>query len=111
MSHKGLGRVPAQPYLVCRKENMMLPYLSTDLLRIPSENGSPINEYRIHSGQIEFRALDQLGHAFLHNEGKWKILEGTDLQLHFSLNTIVAQWLLGRLHAILYPPQPLSKIA
>jgi len=89
----------------------MLPYLSTDLLRIPSENGSPINEYRIHNGQIEFRALDQRGQPFLHTEGKWKILDGTDLQLHFSLNTVVAQWLLGRLHAILYPPKQSSKAA
>ena len=89
----------------------MLPYLSTDLLRIPSENGSPINEYRIHNSQIEFRALVQRGHPFLHNEGSWKILDGTDLQLHFSLNTVVAQWLLGRLHAILYPPKQSSKAA
>ena len=89
----------------------MLPYLSTDVLRIPSENGSPINEYRIHNSQIEFRALDQRGHPFLHNEGSWKILDGTDLQLHFSLNTVVAQWLLGRLHAILYPPKQSSKAA
>lgn len=81
------------------------PYLSADLLRIPSENGSPVNEYRISNGQIEFRSLDVQGKPFMHSEGKWKVLDGPDLQLHFSLNTVVAQWLLGRLHTVLYPWQ------
>src|SRR5436309_2750205 len=49
----------------------MLPYLSTDLLRIPSENGSPVNEYRINNGQIEFRALDVQGQPFLHSAGTY----------------------------------------
>ena len=84
------------------------PYLSADLLRIPSENGSPVNEYRIHNGQIEFRSLDVQGKPFMHSEGKWKALDGPDLQLHFSLNTIVAQWLLGRLHTVLYPHKGVS---
>lgn len=82
---------------------MLSPHLSADLLRIPSENGSPVNEYRIHNGQIEFRSLDVQGRPFMHSEGKWKALDRPDLQLHFSLNTVVAQWLLGRLHTVLYP--------
>src|SRR5437016_2863592 len=87
----------------------MLPlHLSADLLRIPSENGSPVNEYRIHNGEIEFRALDVQGKPFMHSAGRWKVLDVPDLQLHFSLNTVVAQWLLGRLHTLLYPRQDFS---
>src|SRR5947209_18728741 len=99
-----------QPILTLSAQGaqIMLPYLSTDLLRIPSENGSPVNEYRINNGQIEFRALDVQGQPFLHSAGKWKMLDETELQLHFSLNTLVAQWLLGRLHAMLYPRQEAS---
>lgn len=89
----------------------MLPYLSTDLLRIPSENGSPINEYRIKNGQVEFRALNDQGKAFVRDGIEWKALSGDELQLHFSLNTVVAEWLLGRLHAILYPRRESPKAA
>ena len=70
-----------------------------DYLRIPSTNGSPINEYRIHGGQIEFRALDAFAKPFVHNAGAWRILTAADIQLHFALNTEVARWLMRRLGA------------
>lgn len=75
---------------------------SINHLRIPSQNGSPSNEYRISDGQIEFRALDAEGKPFPYSQGKWKILDASELQLHFALNTIVAQWLTERLHTVLY---------
>lgn len=75
----------------------MLSQISSELLRIPSENGSPINEYRIYKGQIEFRSLDPNGNPFAGN-GNWRILDISELQLHFALDTLVAQWLLQRLH-------------
>ena len=70
---------------------------STNLLKIPSENGSPINEYRINRGRIEFRSLDSHGQPFSQTAGQWAALDASDLQLHFALNTAVAQWLIQRL--------------
>jgi len=70
---------------------------ATDVLKIPSENGSPINEYRIHHGQIEFRSLDPLGNPFPRYAGNWWTLTAADLQFHFALNTVVAKWLMQRL--------------
>ena len=78
----------------------MPTHISKNLLRIPSENGSPINEYRINQGQIEFRSLDPRGRPFsLRSEG-WRSLGAADIQLHFALKTAVAQWLIERLDAI-----------
>lgn len=77
----------------------MFPHISSELLRIPSENGSPINEYRIQNGQIEFRSLDETGKPFSVTQGKWRVLDVSELQLHFALDTVVAQWLMQRLHA------------
>jgi len=73
---------------------------STDLLKIPSENGSPVNEYRIHDGQIEFRSLDPLGNPFPQYATRWRILTAADLQFHFVLNTVVAKWLMQRLGGV-----------
>ena len=69
----------------------------TDLLKIPSENGSPVNEYRIHHGQIQFRSLDAPGNPFPQYAGRWRTLTAADLQFHFALNTVVAKWLMQRL--------------
>ena len=77
----------------------MSPHISSELLRIPSENGSPINEYRIQNGQIEFRSLDATGKPFSITKAKWRVLDVSELQLHFVLDTVVAQWLMQRLHA------------
>ncbi|HLJ25451.1 MAG TPA: hypothetical protein VKY85_01955 [Candidatus Angelobacter sp.] len=77
----------------------MHAHISTDLLKIPSTNGSPINEYRINRGQIEFRSLDSEGKAFAYTAGDWRTLDAGDLQLHFALNTTMAQWLTERLGA------------
>jgi hypothetical protein len=88
----------------------MLPQISSELLRIPSENGSPINEYRIQNGQIEFRSLDSHGKAFALG-ARWRTLEVGELQLHFALNTVVAQWLMQRLHAVNGLPQDIFKAA
>jgi len=74
--------------------------ISKDLLRIPSQNGSPINEYRIHEGEIEFRALNTLGQTFSPMTEGWRTLDAADIQLHFALNTTVAKWLVERLEAL-----------
>jgi hypothetical protein len=70
-----------------------------NLLRIPSENGSPINEYRINHGHIEFRSLTSQGQPFSSRKQGWRMLGVGDIQLHFALKTAVAQWLIERLGA------------
>lgn len=74
--------------------------ISKDLLRIPSVNGSPINEYRINQGQIEFRSLTAQGQPFSSFTEGWRSLNVADIQLHFALKTAVAQWLIERLDAM-----------
>jgi hypothetical protein len=77
----------------------LFSHSSSELLRIPSKDGSPINEYRIQNGQIEFRSLDATGKPFSVTQGNWRVLNISELQLHFALDTVVAQWLMQRLHA------------
>jgi hypothetical protein len=84
---------------------------SNNHLRIPSVDGCPFNEYRIVDGMIEFRALDADGKPFSYDRGQWRSLDVSDLQLHFALNTIVAQWLTNRLHTILYHQDQRAKAA
>ncbi len=74
-----------------------MPYPANNLLTIQSLNGSPVNEYRINHGQIEFRALDDHGKPFPFSNGMWRILDAADLEMHFLLNTAVAKWLVERL--------------
>ena len=71
--------------------------ISKNLLRIPSENGSPINEYRIKQGHVEFRSLNAQGLPFSSPAAGWRTLGIGDIQLHFALKTAVAQWLIERL--------------
>ena len=71
-----------------------------NLLRIPSQNGSPINEYRIHDGQIEFRSLDPRNRQLSQPAEGWRSLAVDDIQLHFALKTVVAQWLIERLESM-----------
>lgn len=70
---------------------------SNNLLRIPSEHGSPVNEYRINDGQIEFRSLNSQNKPFSSQKEGWRSLDVADIQLHFALKTVVAQWLIERL--------------
>ena len=77
----------------------MLTQISRNLLRIPSENGSPVNEYRIHQGHVEFRSLNAQGQPFSLPAEGWRTLGVGDIQLHFALKTAVSQWLIERLEA------------
>ena len=74
--------------------------IAKNLLRIPSANGSPVNEYRIHEGQIEFRSLDLRNKPISPYAEGWRSLEVADIQLHFALKTVVAQWLIERLETM-----------
>lgn len=62
-------------------------YLSDSLPTLPlTFAAGDSNEYRMRQGCVEFRA----------NYGAWRVLDDSDLQLHFVLNTEVAKWLQNR---------------
>ena len=48
-----------------------------------NSSGDDFNEYRLRQGCVEFRA----------NHGAWRILDKSEVQLHFVLHTQVAKWL------------------
>jgi hypothetical protein len=59
-------------------------HLSNSLpsFRLNFPNGD-FNEYRFRQGRVEFRA----------NDGAWRLLDESDIRLHFVLRTDVAKWL------------------
>ena len=46
--------------------------------------GGDSNEYHVRQGCVEFRA---------NHDGAWRVLDESDMQLHFVLHTEVAKWL------------------
>ena len=58
--------------------------LPTLLLTFP---GGDSNEYHMRQGYVEFRA---------NYDGAWRLLDESDVQLHFMLHTEVAEWLQQR---------------
>jgi hypothetical protein len=62
-------------------------------LRIAPQDGAPSNEYRIQQHVVEFRALDANGKPYASPLGHWRALDGDEIQLHFVLQTPVAEWL------------------
>jgi hypothetical protein len=68
-------------------------------LRIAARDGAPSNEYRIQENVVEFRALDANGKAYASPFGQWRALDGDEIQLHFALQTPVAEWLDKNLYA------------
>jgi hypothetical protein len=62
-------------------------------LRIASKDGGPCNEYRIQEQSVEFRAVDGDGEPYTRESGAWRPLGGEEIQLHFALETPVAEWL------------------
>jgi len=46
-------------------------------------SGGVSNDYRLRDGMVEFRV----------NEGTWRVLDESEVQLHFRFDTEVARWL------------------
>ena len=46
--------------------------------------GGDSNEYHMRQGSVEFRA---------NHDGAWRLLDESDVRLHFVLHTEVAEWL------------------
>ena len=62
-------------------------------LRIASKDGGACNEYRIENHSVEFRSVDAHGKPYARESGMWRSLNGEEIQLHFALETPVAEWL------------------
>lgn len=71
-------------------------------LRIASKDGGPCNEYRIQKHSVEFRSTDTDGRPHPLESGMWRSLNREEIQLHFALQTPVAEWL----DKTLYAPAP-----
>jgi len=69
-------------------------YLAT--LRLFFDGGTS-NDYRIREDCVEFRT----------NEGRWRVLSDSDIQLHFRFDTEVARWL--RRHQVEANPHSAAK--
>ena len=69
-------------------------------LRLESDDGSPVKEYRIEDGNVEVRSLDPLDQVdgSIRRTGSvwWRLTPG-QLSIHVERNTVVAQWLERRL--------------
>ena len=57
-----------------------MSYLHTLRLKFP---GGVSNDYRLRGSKLEFRQ----------NEGRWRVLDESQIQMHFRFNTEVARWL------------------
>lgn len=62
-----------------------MDYIPTLTLNFP---GGATNAYRLHESHIEFQT----------GEGKWRILDSNDVELHFLLHTEVAKWVLQHIN-------------
>src|SRR5262249_8215892 len=60
-----------------------------------ADKDAPVNEYRVHRCNLEFRALDCGGNRFRFSQ--WRKLTPDEITLHMNLNTAVAEWLNERL--------------
>jgi len=67
---------------------------SPEQLIILSEQDAPVNQYRVHRRNLEFRALDSQGRRFRFS--RWHKLTAEEIALHMNLNTPVAEWLNAR---------------
>ncbi len=66
-------------------------------LRIESGNGSPVNDYRIRNGIVEFLAFDPSTRPHSDSSSEWRSLDDDDIEVHHSLGTVVSKWLQVRL--------------
>ena len=74
-----------------------MPVLTwTPHLKLPQRDGSFADEYRVHAGRVEVRAVDTNGDPYP-GYSEWMALTPEEVRLHFVRRTAVAQWLKGLL--------------
>lgn len=74
----------SKPYPLAINVRNAVTYLPTFRLFF---GGEVSNDYRIREDVVEFRT----------NEGAWRVLDDSDLAIHFRFDTEVARWLRRRL--------------
>ena len=55
-----------------------------------SDQGFPLNHYRVQHGKLEFRSI------YRDSLGRWRTLSVEDVLMHLVLKTDVATWLYAR---------------
>lgn len=66
-------------------------------LRIDANDGSRAIDYRIEDGRVEHVEHREMAAAERAIEAQWQRLTHQQLTSHVMANTVVAQWLVGRL--------------
>jgi hypothetical protein len=77
----------------------VLPW--TPHFKLFPKDGSPGDEYRIHAGRVEVRALGPDGEPYK-GYSEWIALTPQEVKLHFVRSTPVASWL----RQVLSDPKP-----
>ena len=62
-------------------------------LRIESQDGSIINDYRLKEGKLQFRPINADGSLLPGDDSAWRDLTAADICKHTVLQTVVAEWL------------------
>jgi hypothetical protein len=72
-------------------------------LRIDTNDGSPVVEYRIENGGVERRTLEMAAEKSAVTEGEWQRFTPEQLASLVTANTVVAYWLSRRfgIHALI----------
>jgi hypothetical protein len=61
-------------------------------IKVSLPDGSATDEYRLRSGRVEVRALDDRGRTYP-GYSEWIVLSPEEIKLHFVRQTPVARWL------------------
>ena len=73
--------------------------MACNKLRIDTNDGSPVVEYRIESGGVERRTTATRTGDGIASEERWEQLTPSQVASHIMANTTVAYWLYRRLDA------------
>lgn len=71
--------------------------LQCNRLRIDPCDGSLVAEYRIENGCVESRTLETAAKCDTATHQRWQRLTPEELSSHVMADTVVAQWLRGRM--------------
>jgi hypothetical protein len=71
--------------------------LACNRLRIDPCDGSPVADYRIENDWVESRTLETAAECGTATEKRWQRLTPEQLSSHVMADTVLAQWLRGRM--------------
>jgi hypothetical protein len=71
--------------------------LACNRLRIDLGDGSPVVDYRIESGHVESRTVDNAADRNGAVDTPWQRLTADQLSLHVMADTVVSRWLCRRM--------------